>query len=121
MKITTPEQELLELPKKTEEEQRRFLRVNKITSIRYPVECVQCGEDLSVHHKVEESLADLAERLWEKAFTKAYKKLLSTMLHVYSLQRAVSASESFFWMFEAKPINRIVAALIALQRAGVEL
>jgi hypothetical protein len=127
MKITTPEQELLGLLKKTEEEQINWLEKNEI--LKVPARLYDVCD-----HILFESLADLAERLWKKAREIKLCEggdLLTALCDVAGVmenrkkctqcEHESSAGSVFFWATDADAIHRIVAALIALQRAGVEL
>lgn len=72
-------------------------------------------------NQTSESLADLAERLWEKATSCE----VITSLHIAcGIVSGINSCDNDIvrgWFFVyAKPIHRIVAAIIALQRAGVE-
>jgi uncharacterized UBP type Zn finger protein len=121
MKIEQSEQELLGLLKMTEEEQIKWLDGKEILAMKHA-------------YGFTESLADLAERLWRKAreiesdensylltalcdvadFVENRKKCSQCGHELYS-------GVSFFWATDADAIHRIVAALIALQRAQINL
>jgi hypothetical protein len=142
-----PEQELLELPKKTEEEQAKWLS-DKYILKSSPVYLRPtftglgdrdgvCEETLAgdtTWNQRLESLADLAERLWKKAREIKLCEggdLLTALCDVAGVMEnrkkctqcghESSAGSVFFWATDADAIHRIVAALIALQRAGVEI
>jgi hypothetical protein len=126
MKIETSEAEILGLLTKTEEEQIEYLYIeNNIMKNRWDI---ANGDNLTV----EESLPDLAERLWRKAYTIGHipgigDVFLSAIKEVHKIifpknYGQVEMEEwMYFWALEAKPIHRIVAALLAIKRAGVEI
>lgn len=101
---TLKKSELLELLTKTEEEQNDWIRDAQLL-ITMNACCT----------------ARLAERLWEKAkydLTFEIIKLVSVTGKI--LLESASRFDIFYWLgMESKPIHRIVAALIALRRAGV--
>ena len=116
------EQDFLDLLNKTKDEQIKWLTDRGILN----------GYDRDIQHPVwgctakytqQESLADLAERLWEKAM-KQGTTLTVAMVHVadYCEKKKIIATQVFHWFcYYAKPIHRIVASLIALQRSEVEV
>jgi hypothetical protein len=133
-----PEQELLELPKKTEEEQAKWLS-DKYILKSSPVYLRPtftglgdrdgvCEETLAgdtTWNQRLESLADLAERLWEKMWDG--KSLGMTWRITRDCLLLVGGNTEFeeslmkWWAMFSRPIHRIVAALTALKRAGVEI
>lgn len=111
MKITQTEQELLDLLGMTEDEARSYLFHKGILLDR--IECDVCD------HKILESLADCAERLREKA-TLYRVTFTQAMQDVFDLEDQNNSLFNF-WVFDATTIHRIVAALIAIKRAGGEV
>jgi hypothetical protein len=125
MKITAPEQELLDLLNKPECEQIQYFLDNHILKSR---------ETIRDYFIPIVSLADLAECLWKKAREIKLCEggdLLTALCDVAGVMEnrkkctqcghESSAGSVFFWATDADAIHRIVAALIALQRAGVEI
>ena len=128
------EQEFLDLLKKTEEEIYEFLdsKENKKHVFEYTEcthTCTICDESMTCF--CVESLADLAERLWEKAVEKVGTKLVSylsesidkfdTPEFILKSGRSMACEWKVWWLFYAKPIHRIVASLITLQRSGAKI
>lgn len=127
----TTEAELIALLEKTPTEQENYLACNKIQKSTncFSVCCPDC--DYSWDEDVYESLPDLAERLWDKAqyeCQKQYIAFTNSMVDVFALvtclikpEEGTSKAEFWcWWACEAKPIHRIIAALIALKRSGIE-
>lgn len=103
------ENEILGLHKESEGEQIRFL-----SSIGILMNNTCAFDDHYVH---DESLAVCAFRMRDNQFSTNYKKLCLAMGNVYFLMHNVNVRESFFWMFEARPIHWIQAALLAMKRS----
>jgi hypothetical protein len=108
-----PERELLELIGKTEQEQVDYLVESKF--IRF-LPCTQYKASGVVRM---ESLADLADRLWQEAIEKAEPEISCSMAQISRICGKRAWVD--FFAYSAKPIHRIIAAIIALQRAGVEI
>jgi hypothetical protein len=106
-KIT--EQEILDLLEKTEQEQ-----INLFASRHILIKRTNCVSPCGL---IYESLADLAERLWEKARDRSELDQVMAQISRNCGQRAWVD----FFAYKAKPIHRIVAAIIALKRAGIKL
>jgi hypothetical protein len=105
--------------KMTEEETYRYLTESGIISI------TDCQFYL-VHYVRPESLADIAERLWEKACMECCLHLILAMRQVYEYQYGleIKRTPEFIdkhYLFTPDSGRDIATALIALQRAGVEI
>jgi hypothetical protein len=120
---TIPEDELLDLLNKAESEAIEWLSHHD----HIILDCVEKFSFLDGKvHKVPvwESLADCAERLWEKAKIKTIFPIAAVYEHLYpeiEVNQANRCSMMEWLAMDSKPIHRIVAAIIALQRSGVEI
>lgn len=115
-----PEQELLDLLNKTEEERQKWFLDHDMLFVLAEKE-----EQWTLY----ETEADLADRLWERA-NKTYLK--ESMVIIYQREvrpnivfNIVTAGRFYedsrnWFLYDAKSIHRIVAAIIAIQRAGQE-
>jgi hypothetical protein len=117
MKITQPESELLGLLKmKTIQEQYVYLNTNHLISTKTSI-CNHCM-GITSH---DESFADLTERLWGPAKRGEITEAMCVVAD-FVVERELDADEVIlFFAYDATPIHRIVASLIALRRVGVEL
>lgn len=102
------ESELIAMLDKTEKEQLRSLQNMGVMVIR-----PETNESFDYWW---ESLPDLAERLWEKAKPRLTVHILAMVFNFEDEENLL-----LNWIRDAKPIHRIVASLIALKRAGVEI
>lgn len=112
----TTEAALVALLDKSDVEHIEFLSTRRISKA-YKCHNPKC--DLEKY----ESLADLAERLWKLACEHA--ELSNAMDEIYPIKSCFNGPETrcrFYqwWLFDTTSIHRIVAALIALRRSGVE-
>ena len=98
-----PKNELLALLDKTEQERALWLKDKGILSYRCRATAI------------DETLADLAERLWKRAL----HVNLDFAMRIVADKLAVDFDR--FWKMYYKSIHRIDAAIIALQRAGVDV
>jgi len=121
-----PEAELLGLLTKTEEEREQvFVKYGLLKSRRVSHVLTQNVTSMEIHairNKdinrelfVHETEADLAERLWKKAKSHLTLNILHEVFGGDSYELMIN------WIRDAEPIHRIVAAIIALQRVGVEI
>lgn len=115
------EEEILGLLDKIEGEQIDWIRIKGIFGL-----CMFCTHHSPTHisgHR--ESLADLSDRLWRLAVEKCIHVLGDSML---LMEAKMFPKEKLpiepltlmsWWQFHSTSIHRIVAALLALKRAGV--
>lgn len=121
MKIP-PETECMKLLDMTEQEANEWLQDydHLISDCPEKLSFVN-GNVIKVH--VWESLPDLSNRLWKLAvkhltLPKAIQDVTEYSTGVRPMKRE---SIEAWWIYTSQPIHRIIAALIALGRAGVEL
>jgi hypothetical protein len=118
-----PENELLDLLDKTKQEQKQWAIDKYLVKV---IGSTGGADDETVY----ESLADLAERLWEMAYlANIHSPLLdNAIVRIYENTtgiRVISKADKItmltWWLEPKKIIHRTVAALIALGRAGVDV
>ena len=110
-----PEEELLALIDKTEEEQYNWLAENKVLKPDATVVLYLC------HIGRPESLADLADRLWKRANIKTIFPIATVYEYMYPEIEVTQANRCSMmeWLaMDALPIHRIIAAIIAIHRSG---
>lgn len=110
-----PESELLALLDKSEEDVGDYLADKGILTMQHRF-CVEHG---SV--EIAESLADLAERLWERTVEKVGTVNFNNIVEMIAEKTTTIPNAFVFRQFYLKPIHRIIAAIIALQRSGEEI